>query len=222
MNLNKHIKFFDPINSIGAPIHIIGCGAIGSTLAEMLVRMGVPKLHLYDFDTVSEHNIANQMFTTYDIGLLKTYALDEMLRAINPAIKIVNSHKGYINQVLSGYVFLCVDNIDLRREIVEAQQYNPNIKAMFDFRMRLTDAQHYAADFSDLKSIKEFLSSMQFTHEEAKQATPTNACGTSMNIIPTVRVICSLGLSNFINFVKEGNLKKMILIDAFHFIFDVF
>ena len=34
MNLNKHYEFFNPM-SVTDEIHIIGCGAIGSTIAEM-------------------------------------------------------------------------------------------------------------------------------------------------------------------------------------------
>jgi adenylyltransferase/sulfurtransferase len=222
MDLSKHLKFFDPINDIDAPIHIIGCGAVGSTVAEMLTRMGVPELNIYDFDTVSAHNIANQMFYSNQINDTKVIALAKLLGAINPDIKFNLHANGYISQRLSGYVFLCVDNIDLRRKIVEDSQYNQAIKGMFDFRMRLTDAQHYAADWSNPDSVQKLLSTMQFSHEEAKEATPTNACGTTMNIVSTVRSIVSFGLGNFINFLKKKELKSMILVDAFSFIVDAF
>lgn len=222
MNLNKHVSFFDPINMLKAPIHIIGCGAIGSTVAEMLTRMGVPTLHLYDFDVVSAHNIANQMFRHKDILSPKTVALTDILKEINPEIEIVEHAEGYVKQTLNGYIFLCVDNIDLRRKICEYNKYNNVIKAVFDFRMRLTDAQHYAADWSDYDSKEALIKTMQFTHEEAKEATPISACGTTLNINPTVRGIVSLGLSNFINFIRESTIKKMILLDAFHYMLDAF
>lgn len=223
MDLSKHNSFFDPLTMINSDIHIIGCGAVGSTVAEMLARMGIEELHLYDFDAVDPHNIANQMFRNEDINDAKTHALNDILYDINYTIKVIEHTEGWTEGTkLSGYVFLCVDNIDLRRQIVEENKLNPYIKAMFDFRMRLTDAQHYAADWSDEKSVKNLLDTMQFTHAEAKEATPTNACGTTMNIIPTVRTIVSFGLSNFINFIKTGKLKKMILVDAFAFVVDAF
>lgn len=223
MNLNKHLEFFDPLNTIKNDIHVIGCGAIGSHIAEMLTRMGVLKLHLWDFDIVSEHNITNQLYTAKDINHPKTEQLCKHLLQINPKIEITTHTKGWKpNSRLSGYVFLCVDNIDLRREIIEENKYNPNIKAMFDFRMRLTDAQHYAADWTNQNSIKKLLDTMQFTHKEAKETTPINACGSTLNIISTVRSITALGLANFINFVKEGKLKHLILIDSFNYILDAF
>ena len=214
----KSYEFFKP-DMLESRVHIIGCGAIGSTVAENLVRFGITKITLYDFDTVEAHNIANQMFRHTDIGKLKIDALAEYLTEINPEcaadLKLVK--EGWTGQRLSGYVFLCVDNIDLRREIATACKENTFVKGMFDFRMRLTDAQHYAADWSDQKMVETFIKSMAFSHDEAKEATPVSACNITLSIVPTVREVVALGVSNFINFVKGGPLKKMILIDAFAF-----
>lgn len=223
MDLSKSYEFFKP-EMCSERLHIIGCGAIGSTVAENLVRFGLTNITLYDFDTVERHNIANQMFKETDIGKLKTEALAESLCDINldvaANLKIVN--KGYTGQKLSGYVFLCVDNIDLRREIAENCKNNEYIKAMFDFRMRLTDAQHYAADWSDKTMIENFLKTMAFSHEDAQKETPVSACNITLSVVPTVRAICAYGVSNFINYVKDGIIKKMILVDAFNYTVDAF
>lgn len=217
MDISKHMDFYNPMIDFKDQIHIIGCGAIGSTLAEMLTRMGFEELHLYDFDIVTEHNIANQMFNSKDIGQLKTFCIAYHCKLINPDIKIFKHDKGWDGQPLKGYVFLAVDNIDLRRQIATDNKYNQQIKGMFDFRMRFSDAQHYGADWHDPKAVEAFIGTMQFTHEEAKAETPISACGTSLNIVTTVRIICSYGLCNFINFIKEGKIKKMVLIDGFKF-----
>lgn len=222
MNIMKHSVFFDPINDIKHSIHILGCGAVGSNIAEMLTRMGTKALHLYDMDIVHSHNITNQIYTQKDILSEKITALNDILKTINPAIDIIQHPEGYINQPLAGYVFLCVDNIDLRRQIIKENQYNHSIKAVFDFRMRLTDAQHYAANWQKPKDIEELLNTMNFTHEESLEITPINACGSILNIIPTVKIITALGLSNFINFIKNKSLKKIILIDAFIFGIETF
>jgi len=103
-----------------------------------------------------------------------------------------------------------------------ANKDNPYIKAMFDFRTRLTDAQHYAADWSDMKSVDDFIRLMDFTHEEAKEETPVSACNVTLSVAPTIRTICSLGVANFINFAKGDGLRKFIQIDAFNFILDAF
>lgn len=223
MDLAKSYEFFQP-EMCKERLHIIGCGAIGSTVAENLVRFGLTNITLYDFDHVEPHNIANQMFRQVDIGKTKVEALADMLYEINPEVKkeIKLVDKGYVGQKLSGYVFLCVDNIDLRREIAESCKDNPYVKAMFDFRMRLTDAQHYAADWKNKKMVEDFLKSMAFTHEEAKAETPVSACNMTLSVVPTVRMIVAHGVSNFINFAKGGSINKLILIDAFGHTVDAF
>lgn len=223
MDLAKCYDFFQP-EMCKERLHIIGCGAIGSTVAENLARFGLTKLTLYDFDNVEPHNIANQMFTHEDIGKKKIEAVADYLVKINPEIaediKLVD--KGYVGQRLSGYVFLCVDNIDLRRQIAESCKDNPFVKAMFDFRMRLTDAQHFAAAWQDQKMVQAFLQSMAFSHEEAKEETPVSACNITLSVVPTVRMIVAMGVSNFINFAKGGPIRKMILCDAFGHTIDAF
>lgn len=217
MDLIKHLDFFNPIE-IEEPFHIIGVGAIGSTLVEMLVRLGLTNLHLYDFDTVCAHNIANQVYFADDVDKSKLDAIDATCKRINPDVKVTLHKDGWKSGTrLSGFVFLCVDNIEIRKAIVKENMYNPSVKAMFDFRMGLQDAQHYAANWSDDKMKTAFFDSMDFTHEEAKEAQPVSACGTTLSVIPTIRTIVSFGISNMINFIKEKTIKKMIIIDAFSY-----
>ena len=191
---------------------------------------------------VAVYNISIQIFMPYLI-LYYTEALgmDNYVLIFAPAIVLaavftglygkVYDTKGFRTAVIptvlllmAGYVFLCVDNIDLRREIAEKNRTNVYIKAMFDFRIRLTDAQHYAARWGDRKAQENFLNTMQFTHEEAKRENPVSACNVELSVVPTVRQICSVGVVNFINFVKSGGekLKKMILVDAFDYGLDAF
>lgn len=216
INSIKHQEFFNPA-LLTDDIHIIGVGAIGSHIAEQLVRLGVSRLHLYDFDTVEAANVANQMYYDYQIGQSKIESMRQSLMMINPDIELCLFDKGYTRQALNGFVFLCVDNIDLRRSIVEMHRYNPNIIAMFDFRMGLTDAQHYAADWSNTKQVDNLLGSMQFTSAEAKAATPVSVCGTTLSILPTIREITAFGVSNWINFILRKTLQGVILCDAFDY-----
>lgn len=216
MNLNKHSSFFDPNMDLTESIHIIGTGAVGSSLIELMARLGVPKIHIYDFDTVSSHNITNQMFFDNQIGQPKEEAVTTIAQMINPAIEIIK-HGEYISQPLAGYVFLCVDNIELRKKICEDNLYNFSIKAVFDIRMRLTDAQGYCANWSIPKEKENLLKTMNFTREEAAESTPVSACGTSLNVTTTVRLITSYQISNWINFIKGNDYKKVILIDAFEY-----
>ena len=216
MDLTKSIEYFDPVNVRGK-CHIIGCGSVGSTVAENLARLGVSKFVLYDFDIVEPHNLANQMFVQSDIKKPKVEAVKKIICDINPEAEstIEVFGQGYTDQKLNGYVFLAVDNIDLRREICEKNRMNKAIKAVFDFRTRLEDAQHYAADWGDMRQVDNLIKSMAFSHDEAHEATPVTACGTELGVAPTVRVICALGVTNFMNLIRGGELQKIVVCNPF-------
>ena len=218
MNLAKSAEFFDPI-SCKEKIHIIGCGSVGSTVAELLARFGLTNVNLYDFDTVAEHNLANQMFVLDDVGKNKAEKVYDRWVEINPeaarTIRVVR--EGWNGQRLSGYVFLCVDNIELRKKIVEENKYNLDVKAMFDFRTALTDGQHYAADWEKNDDIERLLDTMDFTHEEAEKNVPVSACKVALCVMPTVWAVAMSGVVNFINFVKNGKLENAMIVKPFNF-----
>lgn len=223
MDLSKSYDFFQPEKD-NARIHIVGCGSVGSTLAENLARCGVTKMTLWDFDTVEGHNICNQMFRQQDVGKLKVEALKDILTDINPDVvdEIELKPEGWQGKLMSGYIFLAVDSIDIRKKIVEQHMDSPYVKAVFDFRTLLESAQHYAADWFDYKMKQDLLKSMQFTHEEAAEETPVSACGVTLGVATTVRLICALGVNNYINFVKGNGIWKFCQIDGFHGFLDVF
>lgn len=216
IDLSKSYEFFDP-GKVDGMVHIVGCGSVGSTIAENLVRSGVTKMTLWDFDKVESHNIVNQMFRFKDIGRPKVDALKDLLLEIDPDcgddIKI--KPKGWNGQMMSGYIFLAADSMDIRRQIVEQHQDSPHVKAVFDFRTRLKDAQHFAADWSNMQSRQSLLNSMQFSDEEADEETEVSACGFTLGVATTVRIVCAYGVSNFINFVNGNGLKQMCFPNAF-------
>ena len=216
MDLSKSLEYFDPLNSFKGAIHVIGIGAMGSRVAELLIRLGIPKIHIWDFDTVEDKNIANQVYLHHHIGMKKTDALEELLKDINPQVEVVK-HGAYSNQPLGGYVFLNVDSIELRHKIASDNRMNPNIKAMFDCRMRLEDAQSYAAKWDDEEQKNLFINSMDFTDDEAKDATPVSACGTTLSVASTVVSTAAFTVSNFINLIKSDKLVSIIFTNAFKY-----
>lgn len=68
---------------------VCGLGGLGSNIAIALARAGVGKLHLIDFDRVDVSNLSRQQYAASQIGMYKTQALQETLRAISPALQIV-------------------------------------------------------------------------------------------------------------------------------------
>lgn len=71
---------------------IVGCGALGSVAAEILVRAGIGKLVLVDRDTLEESNLQRQfLYDTSDVreGLPKVEAAKRRLAAVNPEVEVV-------------------------------------------------------------------------------------------------------------------------------------
>lgn len=220
MDLNKSREFFDP-EKVKKRCHIIGCGAIGSSVAELLVRQGVEDITLWDFDKVERHNIVNQMYTEEHPGMPKTEALYDILYNINPYIKnTIKLKEKYTDEILSGYVFICTDNIESRQDIVKNNMDNMNVAAFFDFRMTLTEGQHYCAVTRTQR--ESLLKSMDFTHEEAKQNTPVSACGFELSVAPTVRIIAAHGVANFTNLINTGEAKHLVLSAPYDYFYEAY
>jgi hypothetical protein len=57
---------------------------------------------------------------------------------------------------------------------------------------------------------------MDFTSEEAKEATPVSACGTTLSVTPTVRAIVCFAVSNLINYLKGQSYKTLMIVDPFN------
>ena len=164
------------------------------------------------------------MFTSDQIGMAKVDAVKDIICRINPTAEktIEIRPDGYNGERLSGYVFLAMDNIDLRKMFFEKNKTNLDIKAVFDFRTELESAQHYAADWRNSEMKKFLWETMDFTHEEAHETEAVSACGITLGVATTVRLICGVGVNNFINYLRKGELKKMILFNGFDFFIDVF
>ena len=67
---------------------VVGCGSVGSCVAEQLVRGGVGRLVLVDPETVEAENLSRTVYTAEDVGRLKTEALSRRLLRIDPAAEL--------------------------------------------------------------------------------------------------------------------------------------
>lgn len=205
MDLSRHIEVFSPDN-VRHPIHIIGVGATGSFVAMELARMGCPVLNIYDFDDVEIHNIPNQYYDTEDLGKLKAEALAEKLKAINPNITVNvftsavlpvhdDEHKGI--DEMSGYVFLLVDSMKIRKELWLAAKENKNIVHCWESRLGSDQARVYSLDMS----VKDFSKYEADFYEDDNAE--MSACGTSITVLPIVLQTASLMIVQFIELVME-------------------
>lgn len=186
-------------------------------MSELLVRLGVKKLTIWDADEVSGHNLGNQMFEDAQVGKPKTDAIEEILKRINPELEVVKKGFCEVSDKLSGYIFLCIDNIDVRRELCKKWKMNPNILFVQDVRMGLTTGMLYAADWNVLEHKNDLINSMNYTHEEALAETPVSACGLTLSVVITPRILAALTVSNWIHFINTKEFKHFATIDGYTF-----
>jgi tRNA A37 threonylcarbamoyladenosine dehydratase len=70
---------------------VVGIGGVGSWAAEALVRSGVGSVSLVDSDRVCVSNTNRQIqASSVNMGRLKTEALEERLREINPSCRVMS------------------------------------------------------------------------------------------------------------------------------------
>lgn len=69
-------------------ICILGLGGLGSNVAVLLARAGIGYLKLVDFDIVEASNLNRQQYRVSHIGLKKTEAIKNIIKEINPFVKV--------------------------------------------------------------------------------------------------------------------------------------
>ncbi len=99
-------------------VALIGCGALGSAIADLLVRAGIGRLTLVDRDYVELHNLQRQsLFDETDVAahLPKAEAAAARLRRINSAVAIepivADAHSANIRELV-GDAAILVDGTD--------------------------------------------------------------------------------------------------------------
>ncbi len=84
----------------GRHVAVLGCGAIGSTVAMILARAGATKLQLYDKGVLTPGVLIRQNFRRNWIGYTKCRALKFEVQAVDPGIEVV-AHHGNLLAVLA-------------------------------------------------------------------------------------------------------------------------
>ncbi|MEW6533989.1 MAG: patatin-like phospholipase family protein [Candidatus Auribacterota bacterium] len=82
-------------------VSLWGCGALGSVVAEYLVRAGVKKLILRDHGIVNPGILVRQNFNKNQIGKPKVEALEERIKQINPELEVESYNQDIIESVLN-------------------------------------------------------------------------------------------------------------------------
>ncbi len=82
---------FDEIKTLlqTKTVGIVGCGGLGSNCAAALVRLGIGKLIIADFDRVDHSNLNRQYYFIDQVGQFKVDALSHNLKRIDPQLTVL-------------------------------------------------------------------------------------------------------------------------------------
>ena len=158
--------------------HILGCGAIGSSAALQIARMGATRFCLYDMDIVEEVNIGVSQYNYNDIGKTKVEALGNHLR--NLGVFTVNE----VNEKFSRYrpdgdndiIILGFDSMSARLDAVNKVFSIPGVKPLYIIDGRM-GAEHYQQYVFDKPTVAKYKKTW-YSDEEGSQE-PCNAKATS-------------------------------------------
>ena len=212
LDLNKSLEFFNP-SVVDKTVTIIGCGAVGSHVCDLLARLGINSFELWDKDTVAPHNIANQNFVYDDIGRSKVDVVADRIQAISPGTKVVKHNKFFIagQSNISGWAVLCVDNIDVRRDVAKSAMVQPWVQGLFDFRMGLTSGQFMVAT---PKNYNNYLAMCNFSNEDADALTPHSACGYELSVAYSIWSMLGVGVSLMVKKWSGEDVPAITMIDT--------
>lgn len=88
MAFNPYLGAAERARIEAARVGVAGAGGLGSNCLAHLVRCGMRRFVIADFDTVSESNLNRQFFFADQLGMPKVEAVAANLRRINPALEL--------------------------------------------------------------------------------------------------------------------------------------
>ena len=160
--------------------HMLGCGAIGSSAALQIARMGASQFCLYDMDKVEEPNVGVSQYTYNDIDKPKVDALQNHLIALG--VFTVNTYferfSEFYPQGENDIAILGFDSMSARLQAVEALFSIPGVKPLYiiDGRMGAEHYQQYVFDKPTASKYKKTWYSDESGNPEPCNAKATSYC----------------------------------------------
>ena len=200
---------------------VVGAGAIGSFFVTSLSKMGAKDIFVYDFDTLEDHNFANQMYPVSQLGKAKVDALEVVasdygdckirkyrgpwtpdsarLHGSIPAVDILQQDT---------LVISAVDNMGVRSSLWN--YYKDSCDLFIDGRM---SALCYKVFAIDTKNEADRLMYQESLHSQA--VAEKEPCG-EKSIIFTVLHVASQMLNMVWKYLNGHYRPTLVIYDAFN------
>jgi molybdopterin/thiamine biosynthesis adenylyltransferase len=197
-------------------VAIVGCGALGSMQASLLVRAGVGYLRIIDRDFVEESNLQRQiLFDEEDVRAImpKAYAAEKKLSAVNSLVRI----EGLVEDLNPGTIGRLLDGFDLAIDATD------NFDARFllnDYAVKRGMPWIYGACVSSygltFPVIPGETACMRCVFENAPPPGLSPSCDTAGVIGPIVGLIASLQIAEALKLLcgrKDRISRRMSIVD---------
>jgi hypothetical protein len=184
-------------------VGVIGCGAVGRQVATALGVMGVGKMVLVDYDVVEEVNMGAQGWNGYELGMGKVDALAmEIAGDRRDSLVIQKNSKFKPGMDVGTDWFVCVDSIDVRRQIWEAFQRSKG-EVLIDGRMLA----------ETIRVVTEMRGSMDYEETLFKASEAAQGTCTGRTIYYTCMVCAGMMLSQWRKYLMRLPIEKDIMCD---------
>ena len=155
-----------------ASCHVFGVGTVGSNGAVELARLGIGKLHLYDYDVIEAHNLPSQRYFRAQVGVKKVVACTAQIKAVANDDVIIHAIDEKITEpmIVDGPLICAVDSMEGRRHIFTNIAKNSFSCGLFiDVRMSGNTLQIYSLDPQN-KELCEYYEATLFDDKDADPA----------------------------------------------------
>ncbi len=116
-HLARQWDFLQPLHLENAAATVVGCGAVGSVAAVALLKMGLPRVVVYDEDVINPENLPNQ-FLPAENGLFKTVGLESLCLLFGIEQNLVPYQQFWRGQPpLTPIVVSAADSMAVRRQL---------------------------------------------------------------------------------------------------------
>lgn len=190
----RHLLQFDPHVFDNTRVDVVGCGAVGGKVSDLVARFGVRNLHLHDGDVVSGINIANQSpFVQKDVGRKKVEALREHIQAAGCPRPTI--HPNFVEgpTEFGRVVFLAVDKMAVRRRIFDQSLHlRFSTDYVIEVRMGVDELRVYGFNPRSRKDVEQWRSSL-YEDEDTVEA----VCQTSTTVGDTASITAGIAVARF-------------------------
>jgi molybdopterin/thiamine biosynthesis adenylyltransferase len=198
-------------------LSIVGLGAIGSHLAYQLIKLQLAGLLAadrqkvlcaFDFDTIEQHNIANQIFALNDIGRTKTSALSQILYEESPLNSEPAICDAYLltllervqqrSQLESRVCFLAVDSKEVRANLAMVAQSSNQNQIIIETGIGDTFGNVTTFSPKNQRGLDKFI-----RYRTGQTSTNGRGCNATISAGPVASLAAALAVGKFIQFCNQ-------------------